>query len=86
VPVLYTSMMRDGAWAEVVSYLTLLTPLPLSRPLKVSRLGVSTRKTLRLARVGLERLGVDMAQYGENAIMSVPRTLARRSHFSGSMG
>jgi hypothetical protein len=65
VPVLYTSQARDGALAEVVSYLTQLTPLPLSRPLKVSRLGVSTSKTLRLARVGLERLGVDMEQYGE---------------------
>ena len=58
-------MERDGALAEVVSYLMLLTPLPLSRPLKVSRLGVSTAKTLRLARVGLEGLGVDMARYGE---------------------
>jgi hypothetical protein len=65
VPVLYTSTARDGALAEVVSYLTLLTPLPLSRPLKVSRLGVSTAKTLRLARLGLERLGVEMARYGE---------------------
>jgi hypothetical protein len=65
VPVLYTSMKRDGALAEVVSYLTLLTPLPKSRALKVSRLGVSTAKTLRLARVGLEGLGGDMARYGE---------------------
>lgn len=65
VPVLYTSRERDGALAEVVSYLTQLTPLPLSRPLKVSRLGVSTAKTLRLARIDLERLGVVMEQYGE---------------------
>ena len=64
VPVLYTSMDRDGALAEVVSYLALLTPLP-SKPLKVARLGVSVMKTLRLARVGLEGLGVDMARYGE---------------------
>jgi RES domain-containing protein len=56
---------RDGALAEVVSYLMLLTPLPVSRPLKVSWLGVSTARTLRLARVGLEALGVDMARYGE---------------------
>lgn len=63
VPVLYTSMERDGALAEVVSYLTLLTPLP-SKPLKVARLGVSTMKTLRLARINLEGLGVDMARYG----------------------
>lgn len=65
VPVLYTSFERDGALAEVVSYLTQLTPLPLSRPLKVSRLGISTAKTLHLARVSLERLDVDMARYGE---------------------
>lgn len=65
VSVLYTSFQRDGAIAEVVSWLTQLTPLPLSRPLKLSRLGVSTAKTLRLARIGLERLGIDMARYGE---------------------
>jgi hypothetical protein len=64
VPVLYTSMERDGALAEVVSYLTLLTPLP-SKPLKVSWLGVSTMKTLRLARADLEGLGIDLARYGE---------------------
>lgn len=64
VPVLYTSLERDGALAEIVSYLILLTPLPLSRPLKLSRLGVSTSKTLRLGRVSLERLGVDMSLYG----------------------
>ncbi|MGI0134663.1 MAG: RES family NAD+ phosphorylase, partial [Candidatus Micrarchaeaceae archaeon] len=62
---LYTSLERNGALAEVVAYLTMLTPLPLSRPLKVSRLGVSTAKTLHLARVSLERLGVEMARYGE---------------------
>lgn len=64
VPVLYTSLERDGALAEVVSYLLLLTPLP-SKPLKLARLGVSTDKTLRLARTGLVELGVDMARYGE---------------------
>ncbi len=65
MPVLYTSLERDGALAEVVSYLVLLTPMPKSRPLKVSCLGVSTAKALRLARVGLEALGVDMMRYGE---------------------
>jgi RES domain len=65
VPILYTSFERDGALAEVVSYLAMMTPLPTSRPLKVSRLGVSTSKTLRLARASLEGLGVDMAQYGK---------------------
>ena len=64
VPILYTSFEREGALAEVVSYLAMLTPLP-SRPLKVSRLGVSTAKTLRLARANLEVLRVDMGRYGE---------------------
>ena len=62
--VLYTGMKRNGALAEMVSYPTLLTPLP-SKPLKVSQLGVSTTKTLRLARAGLDELGVDLARYGE---------------------
>jgi RES domain-containing protein len=65
VPVLYTSFERDGALAEVVSFLAELTPTPGPLPLKVSRLGVSTAKTLRLARGSLERLDVDMARYGE---------------------
>lgn len=65
VRVLYTSLDRDGALAEVVSYLVQLTPLPISRPLKVSRLRISTSKTLRLAQLDLEGLDVDMARYGE---------------------
>jgi RES domain-containing protein len=65
VSILYTSFERDGALAEVVSYLTLLTPLPKERNLKVSRLGVSTSKTLRLARSALVDLGVHLDRYGE---------------------
>ncbi len=65
VPVLYTSFERDGALAEVVSYLTALTPMPGPRPLKVSRLGVSTARTLRLVRADLESLGIEMTRYGE---------------------
>lgn len=64
VPVLYTSLERDGALAEVASYLAELTPIPGPRPLKVTRLEVSTARTLRLARATLETLGVDMARYG----------------------
>lgn len=62
--VLYTSLEREGALAEVASYLLLLTPLP-SKPLKVARLAVSTTRTLRLVRASLEELGVDLARYGE---------------------
>lgn len=65
VPILYTSLERDGALAEVISYYVLLTPLPRKLQLKASRIGVSTARTLRLARVSLERLGVDMTRYEE---------------------
>lgn len=64
VAILYTSMERDGALAEVVSYLALLTPLPLKLQLSAARIGVSTARTLRLARVTLAGLGVDMSRYG----------------------
>jgi hypothetical protein len=46
-----------------------LTPLPLSRPLKVSRLGALMTETLRLDYIGLERLGVDLARFKERDYM-----------------
>ena len=49
VAILYTSLQREGSLAEVVSFLGDLTPIPAERPIKVSRLGVSTSQTLRLA-------------------------------------
>lgn len=63
--VLYTSLERDGAIAEVASFLAQLTPIPGPRPMKITRLAVSTARTIRLARVDLGALGVDLARYGE---------------------
>ena len=54
VAVLYTSFLREGALAEVASYLAELTPMPKARALKVSRLAVSTGRTLRIAKASLE--------------------------------
>jgi hypothetical protein len=65
VPILYTSFERNGALAEVASYLIELTPIPGPRPLTVTHLAVSTGRTLRLVRTTLEALGVDMARYGQ---------------------
>ena len=65
VSVLYTSFEQRGALAEVVSWLSELTPVPGPRPLKVSRLGVSTARTMRFARADLAKLDVDMARFGE---------------------
>lgn len=63
--VLYTSLERDGAIAEVVSFLAQLTPIPGARQIGVTRLGVSTSQTLRLVRTDLAALGVDLDRYGE---------------------
>ena len=63
--VLYTSLKRDGAIAEVVSFLAELNPIPGSRQIDVTRLAVSTSHTLRLVRTDLAALGVDLARYGE---------------------
>lgn len=49
VYVLYTSLDRDGALAEVASFLAELTPIPGPRPIKVTRLAVSTARTMCLA-------------------------------------
>ena len=63
--VLYTSLERDGAIAEVASFLAQLTPNPGPRQISVSRLAVSTSRTLQLVRTDLATLGVDLARYGE---------------------
>ena len=63
--VLYTSLARDGAIAEIASFLAQLTPMPGPRHIKVTRLAVSTARTIRLVRTDLGALGVDLARYGE---------------------
>ena len=65
VAILYTSLDRDGAIAEVASFLAELNPIPGPRRIKVSCLAVSTSRTMRLARAKLRDLGVDLARYGE---------------------
>ena len=63
--VLYTSLERDGAIAEVVTFLRQLTPVPGPRQIKVTRLFVTTEQTVSLARDDLTQLGVDLSRYGE---------------------
>ena len=63
--VLYTSLERNGAIAEVASFLAQLTPMPGPRQMRVTRLAVSTARTMRLVRANLGTLGVDLTRYGE---------------------
>jgi len=63
--VLYTSLDRDGAMAEVASFLADQNPPPREQPVKVSRLSVTASRTLTLVEASLVELGVDPARYGE---------------------
>jgi hypothetical protein len=62
VPVLYTSLLREGALAEISFHWSQLTPPP-SRPAVLHRLGVVAERGLRLLRADLEKLDVDMKRY-----------------------
>jgi RES domain-containing protein len=64
VAALYTAYEKDGAIAEVASYLAVLTPLPGPRLIKVTRLAITTTRTVRLSRSELEALEVDFSLYG----------------------
>lgn len=63
--VLYTSLDRDGAIAEVASFLADQTPPPREQPVKISRIAVTTSRTVTLREADLLDLGVDLRMYGE---------------------
>ncbi|MGH8558063.1 MAG: RES family NAD+ phosphorylase [Methylococcales bacterium] len=61
--VLYTSLEREGALAEIAFHWSQLTPLP-TKPVMLHRLRVTTKNSLRLIRTQLPGLGVDPADFG----------------------
>jgi hypothetical protein len=60
--ILYTCLDRNGALAELGSYLSLLTPVP-RKPLKVHTLAVEARRTLKLAVDAFGKLGIEQSAY-----------------------
>ncbi len=62
VSVLYTSLEREGALAEIAFHWGQLTPLP-SKPAALHRLRLTARRTLRLIEADLVNLGVDLGAY-----------------------
>jgi hypothetical protein len=58
-----TSLLEEGALAEISFHLALLTPLP-SKPMRLHTLRVSAETCLRLKLVDLTQVGVDEASYG----------------------
>lgn len=68
--VLYTSLAREGALAEISFHWGQLTPRP-TKPVLLHKLSVIAHRTLRLVRVDLAALGVPASGYiGVN----LPRT------------
>jgi hypothetical protein len=61
-PILYTSLQREGALAEIVFNWSQLTPMP-TRPVVLHTLAVVTHRTLKLVRADLAALGVPPAEY-----------------------
>ena len=61
-PVLYTSLEREGALAEISFHLSLLDPKP-SKPVMLHRMYATARATIRLLRADLVSLGVDWDDY-----------------------
>ena len=70
--VLYTSLARDGALAEISFHWGQLTPLP-TKPVMLHTLRVTTHRTLKLVRADLESLGVPEGAYGG---ITMPRAQA----------
>lgn len=64
IAVLYTSLTREGALAEIGFHWSRLTPLP-TKPAMLHRLRVATKSALRLIRARLPVFGVEPARFGE---------------------
>lgn len=64
VPVLYTSLERDGALAEISYHWSLLDPIP-TKPVALHRIRTSARQTVRISESSLGELGVELGRIGE---------------------
>jgi hypothetical protein len=62
-PTLYTSLLREGALAEISFRQSVLDPIP-SKPIFVHRLHVELERVVHIAIDDLEYLGVSMIDYG----------------------
>ena len=70
VAVLYTSLVREGALAEISFHWGQLNPRP-TKPVMLHTLRVVAHRTLKLVRADLLTLGVPESAYGD---VNIPRT------------
>ncbi|MBI3528877.1 MAG: RES family NAD+ phosphorylase [Betaproteobacteria bacterium] len=62
VSVLYTSLTREGALAELSFHWSQFNPLP-SKPANLHQMALTTQRTLRLLKADLDSLSVDWTEY-----------------------
>lgn len=62
--VLYTSIEREGALAEMSFRLGMLTPVP-SKPIVLHRLEVKARKMIQISQADFQALNIDPSRYGD---------------------
>lgn len=83
VPVLYTSMDRDGAIAEMTSWLDLLVPRP-TKSILVHRLEVKATDVVTMDAEMLAQCGVDFAAYGERSYVAMGEAPPSRTQEIGA--
>ena len=64
VPVLYTSLVREGALAEVCYHWSSFTPRP-SKPVKITKLEIKLKRVVTVSTDWLTSLGIDMTSFGD---------------------
>jgi RES domain len=83
VPTLYTSLTRQGAIAEMTSWLNLLVPRP-SKPITVHRLQVTASQVVSLTMQIIGQLGVDTKNYAERNYVAMFETPPSRTQEVGA--
>ncbi|MCV0397350.1 MAG: RES family NAD+ phosphorylase [Rhizobiaceae bacterium] len=83
VPVLYTSLEREGAIAEIASWLSMLVPRP-SKPIAVHRLVARATDVITLDAPALIGLGVNFDRYGERSYAAMGEAPPSRTQEIGA--
>jgi hypothetical protein len=83
VPVLYTSLARDGAIAEMTSWLNLLVPRP-TKSILVHRMQVVAQTIVALDSDALASLGIAAENYGSRSYVAMGQAPPSRSQEIGA--
>jgi RES domain len=83
VPVLYTSLAREGAVAEMTSWLDLLVPRP-TKPILLHRMEVVAQTIVTLDHRALGGLGITTENYGSRSYVAMGEAPPSRSQEIGA--